>query len=80
MSNLCTISNADFNVNILDSKKTFHNTGSIEIVTPADGIKPWEPIKRLEKIPPESEIGKKGNILLEIYSTSAGVGFEKIKK
>ncbi|GFS90820.1 uncharacterized protein TNCV_1004021 [Trichonephila clavipes] len=39
--------NADFNINTIDGKGTFHYMGSIEIITPADSIQPRRPIKRL---------------------------------
>ena len=52
--------------------------GSIEIVTPADGIQPRRPIKRLKTLPPESEFGKKGNIPFQIYPASVGTCFSNI--
>lgn len=38
--------NADFNVDTLDGKGTFHYMGSIEIITPVSGVKAQEPIRR----------------------------------
>lgn len=70
--------NADFNINTIDGKGTFHYMGSIEIVTPADGIQPRRSIKRLKTIPPESEFVEKGNIPLQIYPASVGTGFSNI--
>lgn len=70
--------NADFNINTIDGKGTFHFMGSIEIVTPGDGIQSRRPIKRLKILPPESEFAKHGNIPLQIYPASTGVGFSKI--
>lgn len=70
--------NADFNINTIDGKGTFHYMGSIEIVTPSDGIQPRRPIKRLKTVPPESEFIKHGNIPLQIYPASIGLGFSKI--
>ncbi|GFW80625.1 hypothetical protein TNCV_3234771 [Trichonephila clavipes] len=53
--------NADFNINYIDGKGTFHYTGSIEIITLADSIQPRRPIKRFKTLPPESvSLLKKG--------------------
>lgn len=62
--------NADFNIDTVDGKNTFHNLGCIEIITPWHYIKPRNPINRLEKIPPESEIIQKGNISIQTYNGS----------
>lgn len=51
--------NSDFNVDTIDGKGTFHNLGSISIITPGDGLKPREPLKRFEEIPSESEVIQK---------------------
>lgn len=70
---------ADFNVNTLDGKGTFHYLRSIEIVTPGHNIEPKEQIKRLEKIPSETEICKQGNMPLEMYQASAGDGLRQLQ-
>ena len=70
--------NADFKINTIDGKETFHYIGSIEIVTPPDGIQPRRPIKRSKIIPPESEFVNKRNIHLQIYPASTGIGFSNI--
>lgn len=43
--------NADFNVDTLDGKFTFHNLGGIMIITPKSMVHPREKIERLAKIP-----------------------------
>ncbi|GFU97887.1 mariner Mos1 transposase [Trichonephila clavipes] len=70
--------NADFNINTIDGKCTFHYMRSIEIITPDDSIQPRRPIKRLKTLPPESEFAKKGNIPLQMYPASVGTGFSNI--
>lgn len=48
--------NSDFNVCAIDGRDTFHNLGSIEIITPAECLQGRKPIKRLRSsdVPLES--------------------------
>lgn len=39
---------SDFNICTLDGRGTFHNSGSIEIITPADFLQKRMPMKRLQ--------------------------------
>lgn len=55
------------------------NLGSIEIVTPSDGIESREPIRRMDKIPTEAKISQQGNIPLQMYPESAGVRLKKLQ-
>lgn len=71
--------NADFNVDTLDGKGTFHYMGSIEIITPASGVKAQEPIQRLKCMPPEAAINEIANIPLQIYENFNSSGLQKIQ-
>lgn len=71
--------NADFNVDTLDGKGTFHYMGSIEIITPASGVKAQEPIERLKSVPTEAEINKIASIPLQIYENFNSSGLKKIQ-
>lgn len=73
--------NSDFNVCTLDGKGTFHNLGTIEIITPGDCLQERTPIKRLlsSKIPKESELVEKNKIDLLLYTEKAGKGLSLIK-
>lgn len=53
--------NSDFNIASIDGRGTFHNLGSIEIITPADRLQKRMPIKRLrsQEIPTETELVEK---------------------
>ena len=70
--------NADFNVQTIDGKGTFHNLGSILIITPGNNIESREPIKRLKQFPSAHEITDKRNIPILVYPTTAGEGLKKI--
>lgn len=70
------IDNADFNVDTIDGKNTFHNIGSIEIVTPSSGIEPQQPFKRLKQMSWEGEIAQIANIPIEIYNHNFGDGLK----
>lgn len=52
--------------------------GSIQTVTPENGVEPRETIQRLKSIPPASEIAEKGHTPLEVYPASAGNGLKKV--
>lgn len=62
--------NSDLNVCTLDGKGTFHNLGSIEIITPAASLQARSPIERLNrsKNPNESELVEKNRIDLLLYT------------
>lgn len=66
--------NADFNIDTLDGKGTFHFIGSIEILTPESGFLPQKPIKRLTIRYSEAEIATIANILLQIFNRGSGEG------
>lgn len=51
--------NADFNVDTLDGKFTFHNLGGIMTITPKSKVPPRERIERLAKMPSSEETAKK---------------------
>lgn len=73
--------NSDFNVCTLDGKGTFHNLGTIEIITPAASLQERNPIVRLSrsKNPKESELVEKNKIDLLLYNKKAGSGLSLIK-
>lgn len=73
--------NSDFNVCTLDGKGTFHNLGTIDIITPANCLQERTPIKRLlsSEIPKESELVEKNKIDLLLYNKNAGKGLSLIK-
>ncbi|XP_046409257.1 uncharacterized protein LOC124174204 [Ischnura elegans] len=73
--------NSDFNVCTLDGKGTFHNLGSIEIITPGDSLQERTPIVRLPQsaVPKESELVEKNKIDLLLYTEKPGKGLSLIK-
>ena len=71
--------NADFNVDTLDGKFTFHNLGGILIITPRSKAQPREAIKRLEKIQTAEVIAKKCDIPLQIRPMNLKLGYKNIK-
>lgn len=73
--------NSDFNVCTLDGIGTFHNLGTIEIITPANCLQERTPIKRLlsSEIPKESELVEKNKIDLLLYTEKAGKGLSLIQ-
>lgn len=62
--------NSDFNTCTTDGRGTFHNLGSIEIITPNSSLKEMKPIKRLHhsEIPKKSELVEKNKIDLLLYT------------
>lgn len=73
--------NTDFNVCTIDGRGTFHNLGSIEIISPADSLQDRIPIIRLNRsdIPTESELVEKSRIDLLLYTKKARSGLKLIK-
>lgn len=67
--------NADFNIDTLDGNNTFHNLGSIQIITPASGLNDRKPVSRLKNIPSKNEIIEKGNIdvINDVKPAAAGL-------
>ncbi|XP_052758830.1 uncharacterized protein LOC128202453 [Galleria mellonella] len=76
--------NSDFNVCTIDGRGTFHNLGSIEIITPAECLQARKPIKRLRssEVPLESELVEKNRIDIQLYTkkTGSGLGIIKVQK
>lgn len=73
--------NSDFNVCTIDGRGTFHNLGSIEIITPANSLQDRKPIVRCHRseIPKQSELVEKNRIDLLLYTKPAGSGLKLIK-
>jgi hypothetical protein len=63
-SNICKIKPGAF-VQFVHVPLMEKEPSIIQIVTPADSIQPSEPIKRMEKIPSETEISEHGHIPLQ---------------
>lgn len=72
--------NSDFNISTIDGRGTFHNLGSIEIITPANSLQARLPLKRLQtsNIPKESELVEQNKIEILFYTKKAGSGLKNI--
>lgn len=72
--------NADWNVETLDGKGTFHSMGSIQIITPFSKVLPRQSFPRVDisKVK-ESDIAGKGKIVLQEYPYKTGNGLENYK-
>lgn len=64
--------NSDFNISTIDGRGTFHNLGSIEIITPANSLQARLPLKRLQtsNIPKESELVEQNKIEIILHKKS----------
>ncbi|KAL7307866.1 hypothetical protein TKK_0000186 [Trichogramma kaykai] len=69
--------NADWNVETLDGKGTFHSLGGCEIITPASFILPKKPLPRQKSIP-EMQIIEKSKVTIETYSFAPLEGMKYI--
>ena len=70
--------NADFNKATVDGHGTFHNLGTIQIITPSSNILPRKPVERLKKIPPVSELLAIENIAISPYNQAPNQGLQNI--
>lgn len=70
--------NADFNVDTLDGKFTFHNLGGIMIITPKSMVHPREKIERLAKIPTAEDTARVVDIPLETRAINIKLGYKSL--
>lgn len=63
-----------------NGRGTFHNLGSIEIITPAECLQEITPIKRLRslEVPLESELVEKNRTDIQLYTKKTGSGLGTI--
>uniref|UniRef100_A0ABD2WYE4 Uncharacterized protein n=1 Tax=Trichogramma kaykai TaxID=54128 RepID=A0ABD2WYE4_9HYME len=67
--------NADWNLETLDGKGTFHSLGSCEIITPASDVLPRKPFPRLKSVS-EEEIATQGKIKIKNYELTPMEGIK----
>lgn len=71
--------NADFNIQTLDGRNTFHSMGSIRCVTPSSSVVPDQKITRLKTIPSAADLGSLGAVPLQHFEKIDPLGLAKIK-
>lgn len=71
--------NADFDVNTLDGKNTFHSMGGIQIVTPENCFPKRERVKRFKKRLTRPELDLIEKIPFHIYENIYPAGYKSIE-
>lgn len=71
--------NADFNVQTLDGRNTFHTMGGIICVTPKSAVVPDPPISRLQQRLTANEVASVGAVELKPFERTNNIGLAGIK-
>ena len=70
--------NADFNIQTLDGRNTFHTMGGIRCVTPKNAVVPGQKVARLKDVPSAQIVGSLGAVPLKHFERNNDVGLAAI--